>query len=55
MPIPELKRRWLDLSPDRFVLGLLLAVCLLWQSDRFQLFGLDYQKGWMVPVGGPYR
>ncbi len=48
MPTPEPKRRWLRLSPDRFVILLLLGVCLLWLSDRFQWFGFNQHKGWTV-------
>jgi len=38
-PVKKPRGRWFRLSPDRFVIGLLLAVCLLWLSDRFQWFG----------------
>jgi hypothetical protein len=50
MPTPELKRRWFYLSPDRFVAGLLLVVCLLWLSDRFQWFGFNHHEGWTVLI-----
>ena len=50
MPTPEPKRRWFRLSPDRFVVGLLLGVCLLWLSDRFQWFGINHHKGWTVLI-----
>ena len=41
-------RRWFHLTPDRFVLGLLIAVCLLWLSERFQWFAFNHHKGWTV-------
>ena len=43
-------RRWFRLSPDRFVIGLLLGVCLLWLSDRPQWFGFNHHKGWTVLI-----
>ena len=30
------------------MIGLLLVVCLLWLSDRFQWFGFNHHKGWTV-------
>ena len=42
--------RLLCLSPDRFVLSLLLGVCLLWLSDRFQWVGFNRHKGWAVLI-----
>ena len=50
MPTPEPKRRWFHLSPDRFVIALLLGVCLLWLSERFQWFGFNHHKGWTVLI-----
>ena len=50
MPTPEPKSRLLHLSPDRFVLSLLLGVCVLWLSDRFQWFGFNHHKGWTVLI-----
>ena len=50
MPSPDSKRRSYRLSPDRFVIGLLLLVCLLWLSDRFQWFGFNHHKGWAVLI-----
>ena len=50
MPTPDPKRRWFRLSPDRFVVGLLLGVGLLWLSDRFQWFGFNHHKGWTVLI-----
>ncbi len=44
----EPKRSRLHLSPDRFVVGLLLAICLIWLSDHFQWFGFNHHKGWTV-------
>jgi len=50
MPALDSKRRWYHLSPDRFVLGLLLGVCALWLSDRFRWFGFNHHKGWTVLI-----
>lgn len=50
MPAAERKRRWFYLSPDRFVIGLLLGVCLLWLSERFQWFSFNHHKGWTVLI-----
>jgi hypothetical protein len=50
MPTPEPKRRWFHLSPDRFVILLLLVIGLLWLSDRFQWFGFNHHKGWTVLI-----
>jgi hypothetical protein len=50
MPATERQRRWFNLSPDRFVISLLLAVCLLWLSDRFQWFDFNHHKGWTVLI-----
>jgi hypothetical protein len=50
MPTAEPKRRWFHLSPDRFVIGLLLVVGLLWLSERFQWFGFNHHKGWTVLI-----
>lgn len=44
------ERRWCNLTPDRFVFGLLLAVCALWLSERFQWFGFNQHKGWTVLI-----
>jgi hypothetical protein len=37
-------RRWFHLTPDRFVTGMFVVVCLLWLSESFHLFA----KGWAV-------
>jgi hypothetical protein len=50
MPAPDPKRRWFDLSPDRFVMSLLLVIGLLWLSERFQWFGFNHHKGWTVLI-----
>ena len=50
MPTAESKRRWFHLPPDRFVIGLLLGICLLWLSERFQWFGFNHHKGWTVLI-----
>lgn len=50
MPTPGPQRRWFHLSPDRFVTSLLLGVCLLWVSNRFQWVGFNHDKGWTVLI-----
>ncbi len=35
-------RRWFHLTPDRFVIGLLVVECLIWLSNSLHLFA----KGW---------
>jgi len=50
MPAAERKRRWFRPSPDRFVVGLLFAICLLWLSERLQWFGFNHHKGWTVLI-----
>ncbi len=50
MTNPEPKPRWFRLSPDRFVAGLFLAICLLWLSEQFQWFGFNHHKGWTVLI-----
>ena len=42
------RRRWLRVTPDRFMAGLILVVCLLWLSDHFRLLGFNHHKGWTV-------
>jgi membrane protein YdbS with pleckstrin-like domain len=44
----NLKFRWYRLTPDRFVIGLLVVECLLWLSERFQWFSFNAHKGWTV-------
>ncbi len=44
------KPRWYRLTPDRFVIGLLIVECLLWLSERFQWFGFNSHKGWTVLI-----
>ncbi len=50
MPTVEPKRHWFHFSPDRFVVGLLLMVGLLWLSDRFQWSGFNHHNGWTVLI-----
>lgn len=50
MTTPEPKRRWYRLTPDRFVIALLVIECLLWLSDRFQWLGFNHHKGWPVLI-----
>lgn len=50
MPTPDSTRHWYRLSPDRLVVGLLLTVCLLWVSERFQWFGFNHHNGWTVLI-----
>ena len=49
-PVKKARSRWLHFSPDRFVVGQLLLLCLLWLSERYQWFGFDHLKGWMVLI-----
>ncbi len=48
MPDAKPKRRWYRLTPDRFLIGLLVAEGLLLLADRFALFGLERGSGWNV-------
>ncbi len=45
------KPRWYRLTPDRFVIGLLVVEGLLWLSERFQWFSFNEHKGWTVLIG----
>jgi hypothetical protein len=42
--------RWYHLTPDRFLLGLLLVQGFLLLSERFQWFGFNERKGWTVLI-----
>jgi len=42
--------RWFHLTPDRFVIGLLIVECLLWLSEQYRWFGLNETNGWGVPI-----
>jgi hypothetical protein len=42
--------RWFHLTPDRFVVALLVVECLLWLSERFQWFPFSHHKGWTVLI-----
>jgi hypothetical protein len=42
------KRRWYRLTPDRFVIALLVVECLLWLSERFQW--PTWHKGYAVLI-----
>ena len=44
------KLRWYRLTPDRFVIALLVVECLLWLSERFQWFPFNLHKGWTVLI-----
>ena len=50
MTNPTAERRWYRLTPDRFVIGLLVVECLLWLSERFQWFPFNMHKGWTVLI-----
>ena len=50
MSDPMPKRRWYAPTPDRFVIGLLAAECLLWLSERFRWFSFNTHKGWTVLI-----
>jgi len=43
-----LRRRWYRLTPDRFVIGLLIVECLLWVPEKFQWFPFNEKKGWTM-------
>ena len=43
-------RRWLHLTLDRFVVGLLVVEGLLWLSERYGWFWFNENKGWTVLV-----
>src|SRR5208282_2656313 len=43
------RTRWFRLTPDRFVLALLVVECLLWLSERFAWLG--WHKGYAVLTG----
>ena len=49
-PVKKAHGRWFRLSPDRFVVSLLLVICFLWLSERFQWFGFNHHKGWTVLI-----
>ena len=48
MTDPAQKLRWYRLTPDHFVIGLLVVEGLLWLSERFQWFWFNEKKGWTV-------
>lgn len=49
--IPALpRRRWLRMKPAHLMAGLILAVFLLWLSERFRWFGFNHHKGWTVMI-----
>ena len=50
MTDPAPNPRWYRLTPDRFVIGLLVVECLLWLSERFQWFAFNQHKGWTVLI-----
>jgi len=42
------KPRWYHVTPDRFLIGLLVGVLLLLAADRLELLGLTRSSGWNV-------
>lgn len=42
--------RWYRLTPDRFLIALLLVQGLLWLSERFRWFPFNEHKGWTVLI-----
>jgi hypothetical protein len=50
MDAPAPERRWYHLTPDRFVIGLLVVQVFLLLSARLQWFWFNEQKGWTVLV-----
>ncbi len=49
-PAKKARSRWFRLTPDQFIAGLLVLICVLWLSERFQWFGLNQHKGWTVLI-----
>ena len=47
---PATRPRWFRPTPDRFVIGMLASVGLLWLSERFGWFTLGQHKGWAVLI-----
>jgi hypothetical protein len=47
---PTPKRRLFRLTHDHFVIGLLVAECLLWLSERFRWFPFNSHAGWTVLI-----
>jgi hypothetical protein len=43
-------RRWYHLTPDRFVVGLLVVQVFLLLSERFEWFAFNEKKGWTVLI-----
>jgi hypothetical protein len=48
--VPQPRRGWFRLTPDRLVMALMAAECLLWLSERFQWFPFNQHKGFAVLV-----
>ncbi len=47
---PLTRPRWYRITPDRFVIGILAMVALVWLSERFDWFTLGHHKGWAVLI-----
>jgi hypothetical protein len=47
---PTPQPRWFHLTPDRAVVALLVVECLLWLSERLQLFAFNRHRGWTVLI-----
>jgi MFS family permease len=50
MTAPNSKPRWYHLTPERFLLGLLLVQVFLLLSERFRWFAFNEKKGWTVLI-----
>ncbi|MGD0900670.1 MAG: hypothetical protein ABR915_22790 [Thermoguttaceae bacterium] len=47
---PQAHFRWLRLTPDRLIVGLLALEGFLFASERFRWFGFNQHKGWTVLI-----
>ena len=50
MTSPTAKRRWFHPTPSWLIVGLLVAECPLWLSERYQWFSFNQHKGWTVLI-----
>ena len=48
---PKPQRRWFQLTPDRFVAGVLAVEIFLLLSEWRCWFGFNEHKGWAVLIG----
>ena len=45
-----MRPRWYHVTPDRFVVGVLAMVALVWLCERFDWFKLGHHNGWAVLI-----